>query len=218
MDEVVQHLPGVSVYLDDLLVASASPLQHLEHLQQLFQALKRFGLVINPEKCVFGVKELEFLGHMVDHKGIQPLQAKVQAIIEYRAPQTIKALQRFQGMIHFFRRFLPQIEETLRTLTDALIGSPRQLMWTSTMTSAFEEAKQRLAKATLLAHPIKDADLRLYTDASSKAIAGTVQQYIKGRLQPLAFFSRRTTKAESRYSEYYLELLAIYSSIHIGLL
>ena len=53
MDEVVQQLPGVYIYLDDVLVASASPEQHTDHLKQLFEAPRRFGLVINRSKCVF---------------------------------------------------------------------------------------------------------------------------------------------------------------------
>ena len=101
----------------------------------------------------------------------------------------------------------------MRPLTDALAGALRQLQWMEAMTSAFEATKQRLATATLLFHPVSSADLRINTDASTKAIAGAIHQVVNGRLQSLGFFSHRTSPAESRYSAYDLELLAIYSTI-----
>ena len=213
MDEAVQDLPGVYVYLDDVLVASATPEQHLGHLKQLFDALRKFGLVINRGKCVFGASELDFLGHRVSSAGVRPLAEKVRAVKQYRAPQTVKSLQRFLGMLNFYRRFLPGIAAVLRPLTDALAGAPKKLVWTAAMTSAFEEAKGCLSRATLLAHPRSDVELKLRTDASERAIAGAVHQVVAGQEQPLAFFSRRTTAAESRYSAYDLELLAVYASI-----
>ena len=213
MDNVTARLPGVFVYLDDVLVASASPEQHENHLRQLFGALRRFGLVLNVEKCTFGVSELEFLGHSVSAKGIRPMPGKVTAVKQFERPRTVKGLQRFLGLVNFYRRFLPGIAEVMRPLTDALAGAPRQLTWTEAMTSAFQLTKQRLAEATLLVHPVSGAELRVNTDASSKAIAGAVHQVVRGQLQPLGFFSRRTSEAESRYSAYDLELLAVYSTL-----
>ena len=208
MDEVSQQLPGVFIYLDDVLVASASPAQHLRQLRQLFEALKRFGLVINQAK-----RELEFLGHCVTSEGIRPLADKVRAVTQYEQPKMVKSLQRFLGMLNFYRRFLPGVAEVLRPLTDALAGAPKRLTWTRCMTSAFRKAKERLVSATLLVHPHSSAQLRLRTDASERAIAGALHQLVKGQEQPLAYFSHRTTSAESRYSAYNLELLAVYSSI-----
>ena len=101
----------------------------------------------------------------------------------------------------------------MRPLTDAFAGMPRQLTWSKTMTSAFQLAKQRLAAATLLVHPVADAELHVNTDASSKAIAGAIHQVVRGQLQPLGFFSRHTSPAEFRYSAYDLELLAVYATV-----
>ena len=213
MDSVTAKLTGVFVYLDDVLVASRSAEQHDRDLRQLFEALKRFGLVLNESKCTFGVSEIEFLGHRVSERGIAPVKSKVEAVQNFKQPQSVRALQRFLGMINFYRRFLPGIAATLRPLTDALVGAPRHLKWTETMASAFQRAKQQLASAALLVHPISDAELHVNTDASSKAIAGAIHQVVSGHRQPLAFFSRRTSTAESKYSAYDLELLAIYSTI-----
>ena len=101
----------------------------------------------------------------------------------------------------------------MQPLTDALAGAPRQLRWTDPMTSAFRRAKERLAKAALLFHPVHGAELWVHTDACSKAIAGAVHQVVNGKQQPLGFFSWRLTSAESKYSAYVLELLAVYATI-----
>ena len=213
MDNVTSKLRGVFVYLDDVLVASPTAAQHERDLHQLFSTLRHFGLVLNRGKCVFSAQQIEFLGHSVSSQGIKPLQQKVEAVRQFEQPRTVKALQHFLGMINFYRRFLPGAAATLRPLTDALAGVPRQLVWNDVMTTAFHRAKQKLADATLLFHPVPDTELRVDTDASSRAIAGAIHQVVNGKLQPLGFFSCRTTPAETRYSAYDLELLAIYATI-----
>ena len=141
MDNVTGQLPGVFAYIDDVLVASPSAAQHERDLRCLFDALKCFGLVVNSSKCVFGVSELQFLGHHVSARGIRPLPQKVDAERRFERPRTIKSLQRFLGLVNFYRRFLPNIAATMRPLTDALAGAPRQLHWTDQMTSEFKHTK-----------------------------------------------------------------------------
>ena len=192
MDNVTAQLPRVFAYIDDVLVASPSAAEHERDLRQLFHALRRFGLVLNASKCVFGAREIEFLGHHVSAQGIRPLPDKVEAVRRFERPRSVKALQPFLGLVNFYRRFLPNIATTMRPLTDALAGAPRQLTWITEMTSAFEQTKQRLATAALLFHPVPGTDLRINTDPSTKAIAGAIHQVVNGRLQPLGFFSRRT--------------------------
>ena len=216
MDRVTSQLSGVFVYLDDVLVASPTKEQHERDLRQLFSALQRFGLVLNINKCTFGVRELEFLGHSVSERRIRPLPGKVEAVQNFERPRTVRALQRFLGMVNFYWRFLPGVAATMRPLKNALAGAPRQLSWSSEMGSAFQCTKKQLTRATLLFHPTSDAELRINTDASSKAIVGAVHQMVDGHQQPLGFFSRRTTSAESRYSAYDLELLAVHSCVKVS--
>ena len=213
MDGVTSKLTGVFVYLDNVLVASPTASQHERDLRQLFNAQRCFSLVLNVAKCTFGVQELVFLGHHVTSSGISPFAAKVEAVQHFEHPRSVKSLQRFLGMVNFYRRFLSRIAAMMRPLTDALAGTPRQLVLTEAMTSAFKVMKKRLDEATMLVHPVEGAELRINTEASSRAIAGAVHQVVQGQLQPLRFFSRRTSSAECRYSAYNLELLAVYLTI-----
>ena len=93
MDSVCAGLDFVFDYLDDILIASESKAEHKEHLQLLFDRLAEHGLVVKTEKCVFGVEEIDFLGHRVSSAGIRPLPSKVKAITEFPAPTSISLLE-----------------------------------------------------------------------------------------------------------------------------
>ena len=92
MDCVIPGLPFVFCYLDDLRVASGSPQEHITHLYILFQCLRKFGLVINLEKCTFNASKIEFLGHTVSARGALPLQSNVEAVQKFPEMATIKEM------------------------------------------------------------------------------------------------------------------------------
>jgi len=217
IDRVIGDLPFVYAYIDDLLVASENHLQHESHLQQLFSRLSKFGVVINPAKCEFGVTSLDFLGHHVDEQGISPLQEKVTAIRDFPKPTTLRQLRSFLGLINFYRRFLPGCAEVLTPLTNLLRKQPKRtrkpLEWTPECDVAFEDSKNSLAKATMLTHPSSELPTSLAVDASDTAVGGVLQQLMDNVWQPIAFFSHRLKPAETRYSTFSRELLAIYLAI-----
>jgi hypothetical protein len=152
MDRVLVGLPFAYCYLDDLRVASPDLETHLLHLRTVLERLRDFGLVINGEKCVFAVKEFEFLGHKVSAEGAQPLHSYVEAVTRLPHPNTVKELQVFLGLINFYRRFIPGAALMLLPLTNALKGSCSQnqpLLWSQEMEASFREAKARLEKSYL---------------------------------------------------------------------
>ena len=213
MDRVGQGLNFIFIYLDDILIASKDKVSHLIHLRTVFERLRSFGLLINPSKCVFGVSEVEFLGHRVTTAGVEPLVRHVEVIQQFQAPQDIPQLQRFLGMINFYRRFLPGIARTLKPLTDALKGKPKHLTWDTERNTAFNKAKSALSSACSLAHPDTSAEVSLAVDASNTHIGGVLQQLVNSAWAPLAFFSRKLNPAQEKYSAFDRELLACYLSV-----
>ena len=215
MDSVCAGLDFVFVYLDDILIASESEAEHLEHLQALFDRLEDNGLVVKVEKCLFGVSEIDFLGHRVSSAGIRPLPSKVKAISSFPVPTAVTSLEQFIGMVNFYHVFVPKAAEVMKPLYKALSTKPRpkELDWTPEMDLAFEKAKRLLADATLLHHPVPGARTALTTDASDIAIGAVLEQQIDGHWQPLAFFSRQLNKAEKNYATIDRELLGIHSAI-----
>ena len=97
MNEIVRGLPFIVVYIDDILVASASEKEHEEHLRLLFTRLHDYGMVINPAKCVFGVNSLVFLGQHIDAEGIRPLEERVKEVREFACPSSLRQLRGFLG-------------------------------------------------------------------------------------------------------------------------
>lgn len=99
MNEVVGHIPGTTVYIDDVLIFSDDWQEHLTRLEQLFQALTEANLVINLKKCDFGHAQVTYLGHLVGCGTMAPVDSKVTSILELPAPSNRRALRRFLGMI-----------------------------------------------------------------------------------------------------------------------
>jgi hypothetical protein len=154
------------------------------------------------------VPELEVLGHIINKSGTTPTPQHIQVIIEYPPPLDAKQLQRYLGMVNFYRRFTPGIAAVLEPLTATLKGGKKTLEWSAALDNAFQRSKQVLAAAVPLAHPAPDAAIALATDASDTHIGGALQQQVQGCWQPLGFFSRKLQPEESKYSTFDRELLA----------
>ncbi|GFV35271.1 hypothetical protein TNCV_3203031 [Trichonephila clavipes] len=207
MHEVLRGLPFCFVYLDDILCYSENAEEHRSHLRTIFQRLSSYGLKLNISKCVFGVTELIFLGYLITPDGIKPLPDKVQAVLDYKQPETVGSLRKFLGLLNFYRRFLPKAAEQQYLLSEFLKGSKgkkdsKPLNWSSEAITAFQRCKQALGDAALLAHPSPSAPLALPVDASDYAIGGALHQVVDSELQPLAFFFRKLTSSEKSYSAY----------------
>lgn len=216
VDEMTRGLDFCYSYLDDFLVFSKNEAEHEAHLEQLFARMRDYGVLLNTSKCVFGATEVTFLGYQISAAGTKPLESKVQAINEFPVPKTVKQLRRFLGMLNFYRRFLPHsasIQAPLNALLAGCVKASHPIDITGDALLAFERCKTSLANAALLAHPDCQAELALITDASDLAMGAVLQQRKDNAWQPLAFFSRKLSPTQQKYSPYDRELLAIYESI-----
>ncbi len=217
LNNVLNDLDFCFAYIDDILVFSANPEEHVRHLKTLFERLKQHQIVVNAAKCVFGASEVEYLGHSISTHGTRPATAKVTAISDFPKPQTVKDLRKFLGMINFYRRFVKNAASIQAPLHVYLRNSKKNdktpISWTNEAEEAFSQCKSELSSAALLAHPSENASLRLTTDASDTAMGAVLEQEVKGDWQPLGFFSKKLTNTQRRYSTYDRELLAIYEAI-----
>lgn len=216
IDEVLRELPFCYAYIDDVLIASKDAEEHKLHLKQIFQRFTEYGILLNPSKCEFGMHELTFLGHRLNSSGVRPLEEKVSAIRDFPQPSTQRKLREFLGLVNFYHRFIPHCAHTLQPLNSLLSKNnniKQPLQWNDQATQAFTEIKQAIADASLLVHPHPDAATHIMVDASDTAIGAVLQQEINHQWQPIAFFSKKLTSAETKYSTFDRELLAIYLSI-----
>jgi len=217
IDGILQDLPFCYAYIDDILIASKDEIEHREHLKQLFTRLDEHGIKINPAKCILGKTKIKFLGYEVAASGTRPLPEKVEAIKNFPKPTTIKQLRQFLGMINFYRRFISRAAREQATLNDMLKGPKKKgkktIAWTKEEEAAFDKCRKSLERATELVHPDPAAELIVTTDASDIAIGAVIEQVSNGRVQPLAFLSKKLKQAQRKYSPYDRELLAIYTAI-----
>uniref|UniRef100_A0A0K8UV92 RNA-directed DNA polymerase n=1 Tax=Bactrocera latifrons TaxID=174628 RepID=A0A0K8UV92_BACLA len=214
INEVFRGLDFAFTYLDDVCIASKSTEEHQEHLRMAFRRLQNYKLKINVSKSQFGVTELEFLGHSITKDGISPLRSRVEAITHFKLPTVAKELKRFLATLNFYRRFLPNALQHQSSLFAMVTGNKkndnRNLIWTEDAVRHFEACKNQLANCAVLAHPLPNVELSLWVDASDFAAGAVLNQVVNGDLQPLGFFSRKFSPAETRYSTYDRELTALY--------
>ena len=214
MDQILGDLPYCFVYVDDILVFSKDLTSHVQHLRDVFLLCREYGLTIGLPKCQFAVEEIEFLGHHLTASGCSPLVKHSAAISTFPQPADKASLQRFLGMVNFYRKFLRSAAQVLAPLTDALKGPGKTISWTPLMDSAFSRAKRLLSSVPELVHPQCNTPISLAVDASDSHIGAVLQQQLLDTSwSPLAFFSKKLSDGEKKYSPFNRELLAAHSSV-----
>lgn len=98
MDTILQDLPGVNCYLDDLLITGATGDQHLKNLECVLSRLQSKGMYLKKSKCSFLQPSVEYLGHRADATGLHPSEYKLQAVVDAPRPKNVKELRSFLGL------------------------------------------------------------------------------------------------------------------------
>ena len=218
MTKVLAPMLGKSVvvYLDDILVFSNTPADHLKHLEQLFQLLEQHQLFAKGTKCSLNRTELRYLGHIIGHGKVSVDPAKITAISSWPLPQFPKELQSFLGLANYFCKFLQGYSSLAAPLTTLVAktapktkrakGEPfTPATWTAHHTAAFEGIKQALCSAPVLVLPDPNAPYRLIADASELGTGAVLLQHN----HPVAYLSHKFNETESRYHTGEKELLAV---------
>ena len=219
MESVVKGIDNVLVYIDDLLVHSDSHERQLDILEQLFQRLVQHGIKVNLDKCVFGNKNVSYLGFRLTDKGILPGMDKLKAIRDVPPPADVHQVRQFVGLCNFFRNHVKNF---------ALIAAPlnklltKQSEWKSGPLPAdalksFQELKAILLSEPVMSYPRRNRPYCLLTDAAcgdsdQKRPGGLgailTQTDEKGEHHVIAYASRGLQQAEKNYSPFLLEMQA----------
>ena len=157
INQVLGYLPFCFVYVDDILIFSKNISSHVDHLWEVFVLCRKHGLTIRLPNCEFTVSKIEFLGYHLSATGCSPLSNPSAVISAFLSLSDKPALQRFIGMINFYRKFLQGAARVLAPLTDALKVTGKSLSWSPALDSAFTRAKDLLSSIPELFHPQPDA-------------------------------------------------------------
>ena len=176
IDKVLMGCSGFTMgYLDDIIIFSKTEEEHLQHLEEIFIRLRKFGLKMKCEKCSFFKKHIQYLGHLVSEDGFEPLPEKLESIRKMPAPRTAKEVKQFLGRIGYYRKFVPRFADILPPLRK-LTRHNVVFEWTDQCSKAFNHLRELLMEYPILRYPDPKQGYILYTDASGIGWSGVLTQ------------------------------------------
>ena len=209
MENLLQGIEGVAVYIDDILVTGSTVDEHICTLDKVQERIESAGLTLDKSKCYFLRSRIEYLGYITDEEGLRPTAEKVKAISEAPEPKNVAELHSFLGMINYYGRFLPNMSTQLAPLY-RLLRKDVQWSWTNKQNKAIEAAKKALQTDSLLVHYDSSKPLLLACDASQYGLGAVLSHVFENsEEQPIAFMSRTLMPAEKNYSQLEREGLVI---------
>ena len=209
MENLLQWIPRVCVYIDDILVTGATEEEHLANLAQVLQRLESAGMRLKREKCAFLLKSVSYLGHVISEEGLHTAESKVKAVVEAPDPRNISEVRSFLGMVNYYGKFLPNLATTLSPLY-CLLRQTTAWHWGPKQKKAFRTVKNLLKWSQVLTHYDDRLPLLLECDASPYGLGAVLSHEMPdGSERPVCFASRALSKAEQNYSHLDKEALAI---------
>ena len=213
IDQVLAAVPQVEAYIDDACVHTRDVEDHVTHLKLTLDAYKNANMQLRLDKCQFAYEKGEFVGHEISGEGYSPLKSHVTTIRNYPKPNTKKELQRFLGLVNFYRHFIPEMGRTAAPLYK-LTHQDSAWLWTEECEVSFEALRKALVEQPVLAFPKWNQPFWVEVDASSVSVGGILSQETEnGVRKPLAYFSSGLTGAQRNYSASELECWALVAAV-----
>ena len=169
------------IYLDDAIIFSKTPKEHIQRLRGVFQKLWEAGLKLKPTKCKFFRTRISYLGHIVSKDGIQTDPKNVKAIKNWPIPTSVTDVRSFLGFTNHYRRFIRGYAQIAKPLYNLISGKNRQLkkktfQWNLDCDLAFKELKDLCSNTPVLAYADYTKKFMLHTDASELGLGAMLYQ------------------------------------------
>ncbi|GJZ17275.1 putative reverse transcriptase domain-containing protein [Tanacetum coccineum] len=200
----------VIVFIDDILIYSRNKQEHEEHLKLILELLKKEELYAKFSKCEFWIPKVQFLGHVIDSKGIHVDPAKIESIKDWASPKTPTEIRQFLGLAGYYQRFIEGFSKIAKSMTK-LTQKKVKFDWGDKQEAAFQLLKQKLCSAPILALPEGAENFIVYCDASHKGLGAVLMQNEK----VIAYASRQLKIHEKNYTTHELELGAVVFTLKI---
>ena len=187
------------IYIDDIIIFSKSVNEHLPHSEEVFERLREANIKLNPKKCNFVKQKVEYLGHVITPKGVEPDSSKIRVVQYFPTPTNLKELRSLLGLANHYRRFVKGFS-TIASPLNALTRKGVKFCWSESCAVAFDKLKRTLVPAPILAYPNFKEPLLLFVDASSTGIGFTLAQKQNGKEVVIAYNGRGLNSSEQKYS------------------
>ncbi|GJY98311.1 putative reverse transcriptase domain-containing protein [Tanacetum coccineum] len=165
----------VIVFIDDILIYSKSEEEHEVHLKTILDLLEKEKLYAKFSKCEFWLKEVQFLGHVVNRDGIHVDPSKVESVKNWKTPESSTEIRSFLGLAGYYRRFIENFSKIAKPLT-LLTQKNKTYVWGDEQDEAFRILKEKLCNAPVLALPDGPDDFVVYCDASKQGFGSMLMQ------------------------------------------
>ena len=213
------HLKWCIIYLDDIIVFSKTPEEHIERLRGVFEKLAAAGLRLKPSKCEFFKSQVTYLGHIVSKDGIETDPKKIEAIKKWPVPKTVMEVRSFLGFMNYYHKFIPRYAQVARPINQLVSGENANkkktlVDWTSECQVAFEHLKHLCSQTPILAYADYMKPFQLHTDASENGLGAVLyQKQADGTESVIAYVSRTLSRSKQNYDAHKLEFLALKWSV-----
>jgi hypothetical protein len=202
--EIFKDTPGQVSYIDDLLIYGKTQEEHDRNLKRVLERAKRADIKLNKSKCEFQVKEIKFLGHVINSKGIKPDESKIASIVNMSTPKNKKELEVLLGMITYISKFIPNLSELTASLR-SLLTKNAIFSWTSKHDDDIAKIKTVLSTEPTLQLYNPNKPVTISADASQHGVGAVLLQ----NNLPVIYASRALTETEKNYVQIEKELLSI---------
>ena len=203
------------IYLDDVIVFSDTPEEHLWRMRVVFDRLREHSLKLKPSKCDVFKSEINYLAHHVSQKGVLPLKKNLESIAQCPLPDTYTKVKSFVGLVGHYRHFIKGFAKIAAPLYDLTSGNNKDkksehVGLSPEVHEAFDCLKAACLLAPILAFPDFNKPFLLETDASRRGLGAVLsQKQADGRYHLIAYASHVMNETEQRYYSNKQEFLAL---------
>lgn len=205
--------PHCYVYLDDIIITSNSLAEHFRLLRIVADRLKHANLTISLDKSKFCQKKISYLGYTLSEHGLAIDATKIQPILDYPNPKSLKDVRRFIGMVSFYKQFIDRYSDLTAPITDLLKKGKGKMSWTKEAEDSFLKIKSVLTSPNVLANPNFNIPFIIESDASDVAVGAVLMQVQEGVKRPIAFFSKKLSAGQKKYAPTEKECLGVILAI-----
>lgn len=206
-------LKGVSIYMDDIIVAGKTRHEHDKLLTSVLQKIKRNNMKVNKAKMQLALGEVKVLGVIINGLEQTPNEIKQNEAMQYPKPSNLKEMRRFLGLAGWFRSFIPQFASKTLQMTESLKKSTNEWKWNERMQNEFDNLRKDIKDMKKIILPDYEKMFVLKTDASNVGLGAVLMQDVHGELVPVQWASKKLTETERRYGISEKEMLAVFWGI-----
>jgi len=212
MNEILRDMINegkVAAFVDNVLVGTKTEEGHDEIVEEVLRRLEENDLYVKPEKCVWKVRKIGFLGVVIGPSGIEMEKEKVDGVLSWPEPRNVKDVRKFLGLANYYRRFIKNFAQVARPM-NVLTRKDMKWRWEGEEQATFDKLKRAFMTRPVLAAPDLDKEFRVEADTSNYATGGVLSMRCSDDLwRPVAFISKSLSDTERNYKIHDKEMLAI---------